>query len=108
MVIHYKCPNCGDDMAFDSEAGKLSCGSCGRQENIENFSEDLITTTFTDDEAKEYHCENCGAILLTEAETSATTCSFCGAAVVLADRLSGKLAPSKVIPFSVSKEEAIQ
>lgn len=108
MVIHYKCPNCGDDMAFDSESGTLSCSSCGRQDNIEDFSEDFITASFTDDEAKEYHCNNCGAVIITEAETTATSCSFCGAAVVLADRLSGHLAPAKVIPFSVSKEEAIQ
>jgi DNA-directed RNA polymerase subunit RPC12/RpoP len=108
MVIHYKCPNCGDDMVFDSESGTLLCHSCGKQENIENLPDELITTRFSEDEAKEYHCENCGAVLITEAETAATTCSFCGAGVVLADRLSGSLAPAKVIPFSISKEEAGQ
>ncbi|MCU9615334.1 TFIIB-type zinc ribbon-containing protein [Caldibacillus lycopersici] len=108
MVIHYKCPNCGDDMVFDSESGMLSCHSCGRKDNIENFSEEYITTAFSDGEAKEYQCENCGAVLITDADTTATTCSFCGAGVVLADRLSGTLAPTKVIPFSISKEEAIQ
>ncbi|NEU31746.1 TFIIB-type zinc ribbon-containing protein [bacterium LRH843] len=106
MVIHYKCPSCGDDMAFDSETGMLTCHSCGRQENIDDFSEDLMTATFSDDEAKEYHCNNCGAILITEAETTATTCSFCGAGVVIGDRLSGVMAPAQVIPFSISKEEA--
>ena len=107
MVVHYKCPNCGDDMGFDSQSGMLSCHSCGKKDNIENIPNEFITTTFAEDEAKEYHCKNCGAILLTEAETMATTCSFCGAGVVLADRLSGTLAPSKVIPFTISKEEAM-
>ncbi|MGY3717852.1 TFIIB-type zinc ribbon-containing protein [Sutcliffiella cohnii] len=108
MVIHYKCPNCGDDMVFNSETGTLSCGACGRQDNIEDFSEENIITTFEEDEAKEYHCENCGAVLITEAETAATTCSFCGAGVVLADRVSGTLAPAMVIPFSISKEQAAE
>lgn len=108
MIIHYKCPNCGADMAFDSESGKLSCHSCGRKDNIENFSDEFITTTFSEDEAKEYHCKNCGATIITEAETTATTCSFCGAGVVLADRLSGTMAPAKVIPFTISKEEAMK
>ncbi|WP_062104945.1 TFIIB-type zinc ribbon-containing protein [Bacillus niameyensis] len=108
MVIQYKCPNCGDDMVFDSESGTLSCGSCGRQDTIENFPDQHITTTFSEDEAKEYHCKNCGAVILTDADTTATTCSFCGAGVVLADRLSGILAPAKVIPFTISKEEARQ
>lgn len=106
VVIHYKCPNCGDDMSFDSSSGMLSCGACGRKDNIDQFSEELIYTTFEEKEAKEYHCNNCGADILTEAETAATTCSFCGAGVVLADRLSGTLAPSLVIPFSISKDEA--
>ncbi len=93
-------------MVFNSETGTLSCGACGRQDNIEDFSEENIITTFEEDEAKEYHCENCGAVLITEAETAATTCSFCGAGVVLADRVSGTLAPAMVIPFSISKEQA--
>ena len=106
MILHYKCPSCGSDMSFDADSGKLSCQSCGKQENIEEHDEQLITATFAEDEVKEYHCDNCGADLITEADTSATSCSFCGAGVVIADRLSGNLAPAKVIPFTISKEEA--
>ncbi len=143
-VIHYKCPNCGADMAFDSQTGLLRCASCGRTDNIENMAgktadpaegdftyqmdeEDLKAansafdkdyedpsdtdepsnhSTFHENEATEYHCKNCGAILITEAQTTATTCSFCGAGVVLGDRLAGSLAPAKVIPFTISKEQA--
>lgn len=108
MVVHYKCPNCGGDMEFDSQSGMLSCCSCGRKDDIEGFSEEFITTAFSEDEAKEYHCKNCGAILMTEAETTATTCSFCGAGVVLKDRLSGNMVPAKIVPFSISKEEAMK
>ncbi|KYG58346.1 TFIIB-type zinc ribbon-containing protein [Planococcus maritimus] len=107
MVIHYKCPNCGADMAFDSESGHLNCPSCGHEETIETLPEENIERKFDEGEAKEYHCENCGAIILTEAETTATHCGFCGAPVVLADRLTGDLAPAKVIPFTVSKDEAV-
>lgn len=106
MILHYKCPSCGSDMGFDSESGELSCQSCGRHETIENYPEDLLTSSFEADEANEYHCENCGAVLITTAETAATSCSYCGAGVVIADRLSGHLAPRKVIPFTISKEEA--
>lgn len=106
MVIHYKCPNCGADMEFDATSGMLSCDSCGRKDKIENLSDEFITTTFSEDEAKQYNCNNCGAVIITEADTTATNCSFCGAGVVLGDRLSGDLAPVKVIPFTISKEEA--
>ncbi|MDF2539928.1 MAG: ydjG [Herbinix sp.] len=144
MVVHYKCPNCGADMAFDSQTGLLRCGSCGRTEKIDKMEsenhihQDESTTfemdeedkkaseaafdndytdpsdadeptsysTFKENEASEYHCKNCGAILITDALTTATTCSFCGAGVVLGDRLTGALAPAKVIPFTISKEQA--
>ena len=142
-VVHYKCPNCGSDMAFDTQTGLLRCSNCGRTDNIENMpkpdeNEDETThydaddddinasksgfendyadandsdepshhSTFNEGEAHEYHCNNCGAVLITEPNTTATTCSFCGAGVVLSDRLSGNLAPAKVIPFSISKEQA--
>jgi len=106
-VIDYKCPNCGSGMVFDSETGMLSCHSCGRKDDIEQFPDPLREIVFSEDEVVEYHCNSCGAIIMTEAETSATVCSFCGAAVVLGDRLTGTLAPAKVIPFSISKEEAM-
>lgn len=93
-------------MAFDSESGALSCSSCGRQDNIEQFSDDYIKNVFTEEDAKEYHCENCGAVVITDNDTTATSCSFCGAGVVLGDRLTGKLAPGKVIPFTISKDQA--
>ncbi|MGB4661738.1 MAG: hypothetical protein WBI07_21370 [Mobilitalea sp.] len=143
-VIQYKCPNCGADMAFDSQSGLLKCASCGRADKIENipgksdpasdgdFTYDMDEddkkaaesgfdnnyadesdtdeasdhATFGENEANEYHCNNCGAILITDALTTATTCSFCGAGVVLGDRLNGSLAPAKVIPFSINKEQA--
>lgn len=118
-------------MVFDSTSGMLSCESCGRKDNIEDFPKEFTTSaqdnmnentsapnkpkfgegspeshTFTEDETKEYFCKNCGAVIITDADTTATTCSFCGAGVVLGDRLSGSLAPSKLIPFSISKEQA--
>lgn len=124
MVIQYKCPDCGADMAFDSKSGMLHCSSCGHEESIEQhnqhnennkeepihdenaFSEETKYATFGEEEAKQYQCNNCGAVLITGADTSATTCSFCGAPMILGDRLSGELAPAKVIPFKINKEEA--
>lgn len=106
-VIDYKCPNCGSGMVFDTETGMLSCHSCGRNDDIENMADPLARNVFSEDEAKEYHCKSCGAVIITEAETTATVCSFCGSGVVLGDRLTGKLAPALVIPFTISKEEAM-
>lgn len=135
MVVQYKCPSCGANMAFDSTTGKLHCDYCGSNAHIENMpkqdgsqqgnqdsqsstkpgdpsrsKEDTSysgdTRNFSENDIKEYHCKNCGAVLITDKDTTATTCSFCGAGVVLEDRLTGSLAPAKVIPFSINKEQA--
>ncbi|RKN86071.1 TFIIB-type zinc ribbon-containing protein [Paenibacillus ginsengarvi] len=112
QVIDYKCPNCGGDMAFDNKTGMLACHSCGRTDNIEGIADPLTLTqnqnTFSEDEATEYHCKSCGAVVMTEPETTATACSFCGSNLVLGDRLTGKLAPAYVIPFSIGKDDAMK
>lgn len=108
-VIEYKCPNCGSGMVFDANTGALSCQSCGRQDHIESISDPLTKVVFSEeDRTREYHCNSCGAVIMTEPETSATNCTFCGSAVVLGDRLAGKLAPAQIIPFSISKEQAME
>lgn len=106
MIVHYKCLNCGADMVYDADRGQLHCGSCGREDRVEDLPEENISREFGEEDGLEYQCENCGASLLTDDDTVATTCSFCGAGMVLADRLTGLMAPSKVIPFKVSKERA--
>jgi len=112
MVIHYKCPHCGADMTWDS-TGFLTCSSCGHQMKAEDYDasasgteEARSETDGSTEEFQEYHCQNCGAVLLTDKTTAATTCTFCGAGVVLADRISGAEAPSLVLPFTISKEQA--
>ncbi len=115
MVVQYKCPSCGADMAFDSTTGTLHCHSCGRSDRIEEMpapagAEDAApafdTATGSEEAVHQYHCQNCGAVLLTDADTVATTCSFCGAGVILGDRLTGQLMPAKVIPFALSQPQA--
>lgn len=124
MVIQHKCPSCGADMKFDTASGLLHCESCGYEENIKqmenqaeasenasagSYDEFLAKTsrnTYSDNSAIQYQCKNCGAVLITDELTTATTCSFCDAPMILGDRLRGELAPSKVIPFKISKEEA--
>lgn len=95
-------------MSYDAELGKLHCESCGREDSIEDFPTENIQSVFSEEDGKEYHCKNCGAVIMTDADTTATTCSFCGAGVVLGDRLSGKMAPLRIIPFKISREQAIK
>lgn len=113
----YKCPNCGNDLVFDPASGKLACSSCGSSYHVsafekfentefEKIKEKTTTGSYNEDEVKEYTCKNCGAVLITDATTSSTICNFCGSPMVIADRLSGDLAPAKVIPFTITQQQA--
>lgn len=121
MVIQYKCPSCGADMAFNSSNGMLHCESCQRDESIDsshksksntqessNSNSSKKSSYLNEDETQEYHCNNCGASLITDNLTTATSCTFCGSNMVLSDRLSGKERPEYIIPFKISKEEAME
>ena len=52
-----------------------------------------------------YTCPNCGAEIITDDTTAATFCFYCHNPVILKGRLSGGMAPDKVIPFSIPKEK---
>jgi predicted RNA-binding Zn-ribbon protein involved in translation (DUF1610 family) len=118
-------------MEYDSESGMLHCLSCGSEQKIEAApeieEEPLVVEPFDGStipnetepsqefeekeptvygEEQEFFCKGCGASIVTEPEISATHCPYCGAAVAFRARLSGQYAPDKVIPFTVSKEEA--
>lgn len=57
-------------------------------------------------DAVEFFCQNCGAVIVSDENTAASWCHYCDSPVVLQERLSGQLAPTYVIPFQVTKEQA--
>lgn len=116
MVIQYKCQSCGADMAFNSSTGMLHCDSCGRDDTIESYNKGTNSKsntkeanhTFNTNESNEFHCNSCGATVITDPLTTATNCSFCGSNMVLSNRLEGRQKPEYIIPFKISKEQAME
>lgn len=60
------------------------------------------------EDMKAYSCPSCGAELICDASTAATSCPYCGNPTVVPGQFSGGLKPDFVLPFKLSKEEAIQ
>lgn len=60
------------------------------------------------DGMKAYSCPSCGAELICDASTAATSCPYCGNPTVVPGQFSGALKPDFVIPFKLSREDAIQ
>ena len=57
---------------------------------------------------KAYCCPSCGAELLCDATTAATSCPYCGNPSVIPGQFTGTLKPDFVLPFKLSKEDAIK
>ncbi|MDD6033576.1 MAG: hypothetical protein PUC47_08880 [Oscillospiraceae bacterium] len=55
-----------------------------------------------------YSCPSCGAELICDATTAATSCPYCGNPTIVPGQFAGALRPDFVIPFKVSREEAVQ
>ena len=60
------------------------------------------------DGMKAYSCPSCGAELICDASTAATSCPYCGNPTVVPGQFTGTLKPDFVIPFKLSREDAIR
>ncbi len=131
-VQHFKCPRCGGQLEFDAASQQMKCPFCDSVFDPETLRrESDAHTSGTPDFSKEpadaqwsgagqswdeaddsavqtYICKACGGEILSEATTAATSCPFCGNPVVLAGRVSGTLKPDYVIPFKMTKQQAME
>ena len=60
------------------------------------------------DGMKSYSCPSCGAELICDATTAATSCPYCGNPSIVPGQFAGALKPDYVLPFKLSKEDAIK
>ena len=58
-------------------------------------------------EMRSYSCPSCGAELICDATTAASSCPYCGNPTVIPGQFTGSLKPDYVLPFSVTKQDAI-
>lgn len=121
-TIQYKCPNCGGELQYKADKQKFGCDYCLSEFTDEEIKQIFSETENTDlsqnvDETVEddgfsngnlYSCSSCGAEIMSDGNTAATFCVYCHCPVILKGRLSGDYRPSKVIPFSITREKALE
>lgn len=99
----FKCRNCGGNMVYHPEKETLWCPHC---ESVD--SEEVMDGGFMEDTASMEVCANCGAPLEVGEYTSALKCSHCGTYVILNQRVEGKCRPELILPFKITKQQAVQ
>lgn len=126
-AISFKCPSCGAGLTFDTETQSFCCEYCqGRftKEQLDEINSKAIEDEFTpkedseevkkdkedfNDNNKLYVCPSCGASVVTDSELSASAmCHYCHNPIVLSGRLSGEYRPDKIIPFKMTKDDALK
>lgn len=93
----YICENCGGNVLFNPQKGKMVCPFC----NGEETQEEIL-------QKKRTECVSCGAELELKKFTSATQCPNCGTYVVLEDNIKDRLKPNFIIPFKINKQQATE
>lgn len=118
-VVTFKCPSCGAYLEFEPGTQQLSCPYCLQsftEEELRNLQEERSAQSEAKTQPpagdgghlRSYHCQNCGAEIVTSDTTAASRCYYCHSPVVLSDRLSGDFRPDGVLPFQISREEALK
>ncbi|MGN0394095.1 MAG: hypothetical protein ACI4EF_01920 [Coprococcus sp.] len=54
-----------------------------------------------------YNCTSCGARLMINDKETSTFCAYCGQPTIVFERVSEELQPDLIIPFTVTKEVAV-
>ncbi len=60
------------------------------------------------DALRVYNCPSCGAELICDESTAATSCPYCGNPTVVPGQFSGALRPDYILPFRLTKDDAVQ
>ena len=117
------CKNCSHALVFDPASQKLFCEFCGsswRPEEIEaeskEYRQDLKAESMEkiyDTQDKDlmdcyvYTCSECGGEIIINGSEASTTCVYCGNPNVVFSRIAKQKCPEFVLPFSITKEKAI-
>ncbi len=88
-----------------SDSAEASAGGDGSEWDVSDLNADWGEDVHG---MRAYSCPSCGAELICEETTAATSCPYCGNPTVVPGQFSGILKPDYVLPFKLSKEDAIK
>ena len=121
-VINHKCKNCNAPLKFNPQGQNWKCEYCrseftkaeldeyeasvGKEELDKNSKKIKMEKNAKGMDL--YTCPSCGAEIIADENTSATFCVYCRNTAILRNRLVEEFNPSKVIPFKLVKNDAIE
>ena len=101
------CKSCAGRLIFNPASQKLECKACGssyRPEDVEDIYAPKDSKYY---DTRVYTCGHCGAEIITSDTETSTFCVYCGNPAIVFSRISREYRPDGLIPFKITKEEAI-
>lgn len=95
--MNFQCKNCGGNMVYSPKVKAMYCPYC-EGTDCESVAGDASLTV----------CASCGGELSVDKFDSSGKCPYCGNYLVYNDRVSGEYLPDSVIPFKLTKDEAVE
>ncbi|PTW50204.1 TFIIB-type zinc finger domain-containing protein [Rhodovulum kholense] len=116
----FPCDQCGADLRFSPEDGRLICDHCGHEEPVEGTGPwdaplaeldyraalDAALPGAEMQDVRQIKCPNCGAEFELDEATHAAECPFCATPVVTGTGVQRRIKPKGVLPFALSEAEA--
>ena len=94
------------NVAEDTNSSIIENSSSQNITESEAFEEEVFKDLGTM-ERRIYTCTSCGAELSVNDNEAATFCAYCGQPTIVFSRVSKELKPESIVPFKISKEQAI-
>jgi LSD1 subclass zinc finger protein len=114
----FPCKQCGANLQYAPGTRTLKCPYCGTANEIPESTETVEELDFhawlakvadeqPTDEALTVKCNTCGAEATLATNVTADRCPFCGSPIVAQAMSSRRIKPQALLPFSVTREQAV-
>jgi predicted RNA-binding Zn-ribbon protein involved in translation (DUF1610 family) len=116
-IADVRCPSCGAPANYDIIRGRYLCAYCGamvelrdamaQKQGFRSIQQAKIRESAQQRRLMRANCTGCGAELVFEQGEAMSNCAFCGRALVRKDYLASEDLPELIIPFRITREEAM-
>lgn len=117
QLRRFPCRQCGAKLEFSPGTTELVCPYCGTKNAIvtDEAVQELdyesalrnLRTAAPSAQVPVVHCDSCGADVTVPENTTSFSCPFCAANIVSQVRASTVVRPNAVLPFRVTRDNAI-
>jgi DNA-directed RNA polymerase subunit RPC12/RpoP len=120
VATAFPCSNCGSELAFDAAAQAMACLHCGAKRTLATSPSSPVRSIPLENglraAARGYGvpvttvaCRDCGATVNVGQGERTTACAFCGGTqVLLAEAGDPPIRPESLLPFRVTKDDAMK